>query len=153
MRRINSLISPRWMRRELVYSRYRPLAEQPAGVFTGAPFSKPIDLALSTDNQTVFVTDFGADAILSLNISGSTPMAVPGTSGTKPVALDVIQKSGMDVIYFCGTNSSDGQPAVFEIPASGASSAIIRHKGAPLMKPTGIVSAKDGTLYISDKSG
>jgi hypothetical protein len=122
-------------------------------VFTGTPFSKPIDLVLSTDNQTIFVADFGADAILSLNISGSTPMAVMGTSGTKPVALDVIQKSGSDVIYFCGTNASDGQPSIFEIASGVAGSAMLRYKGAPLMNPTGIVSAKDGTLYIADKNG
>lgn len=122
-------------------------------VFTGLPFSNPIDLALSTDNQTIFVADDAANSILSLNISGSTPMAVNGTSGTKPVGLDVMQRSGQDMIYYCGTNSGDGMPAIFEVSSAGASAATIRYKGAPLMNPSGIVSAKDGTLYISDKNG
>lgn len=122
-------------------------------VFTGAPFVKPIDLALSTDNQSIFVADESANAVYTLTIAGSTPMAVMGTTGMKPVAIDVMQRSGSDEIYFCGTNAGDGQAAVFEIAAAGASSATMRYKGAPLMNPTGIVSAKDGTLYISDKNG
>jgi hypothetical protein len=122
-------------------------------VFTGAPFVKPIDLVLSSDNQNIFVADEGASAVLMLGIAGSTPAMIMGTSGTKPVAIDLMQRSGMDEVYFCGTNSSDGQPAVFEIAAGGASSATLRFKGAPLMNPSGIVSAADGTLYISDKNG
>ena len=122
-------------------------------LFTGAPFSRPLDLALSTDNQTLFIADSGAGAIYSMSIGGGMPVIVPGTAGTAPVALEVIRRGGQDQIYFCGSNPGDGQAAVFEIASGGAASPILRHKGVPLVAPAGIVSATDGTLFIADGGG
>lgn len=124
-------------------------------VIVGAPFSGPTDLVLNTDNRRIFVADAaagGSGRIFSLDVSGSIMTEVHGTVGTAPVALDVIQGAGTDHIYFCGTDATGGQKAVFEIPAAGAEEPTVRYKGAPLVSPTGIVSGSDGTLYIADSS-
>jgi hypothetical protein len=119
-------------------------------VFIGAPFKNPKDLTLSTDNQTIYVAD-STSGIFSLPIGGGVPSPVAGTSAVQPVAIDVIQRSGQDVIYCCGKSSGDA--AILEIPTTGGSVASIRYKGSPLVSPMGITSAKDGTLFIADGNG
>jgi DNA-binding beta-propeller fold protein YncE len=122
-------------------------------VFTGAPFGKPMDLALSTDNQTIYVAD-SASGIYALSISGSAPVLVAGTAATVPVAVDVIQRAGQDVVYYCGRDLLlGGGHAIIEVPAVGASTVKVVYSGFPLHSPAGIVSARNGTLFIANGNG
>lgn len=123
-------------------------------VFVGAPFVLPTDIALSTDNQTLFIADQeagGSGRIYTLPVAGGNPTELPGTAGTMPRALDVIRQGGQDKVYFCGREAGDGESTVFEIAAAGGQAATLRHKGAPLSAAGGIIAAADGTLYIADR--
>jgi hypothetical protein len=93
----------------------------------------------------------GSGRIFSLSMGGGPPTEVAGSAGTRPLALDVLRQGGQDKIFFCGSDASDAQTALYELPATGAAAPTLRHKGAPLLAAAGIISASDGTLYIADK--
>jgi hypothetical protein len=130
----------------------------------GAPFTTPLGLDVSTDGQTIFVADPGATVqsrlrrpqltkgqIFHLPATGGTPVAVPGTEGTAPRGLTIVNENGTDMIYFTGVDPSDGQPAVMKMPASGGTFTLL-DKGTPLVQPTGIVVSNDGLVYITDQA-
>lgn len=118
----------------------------PTALFVGAPFVAPVDLVLSGDGATLYVADpqaSGGGAVFALPVAGGTPVAVAGTVGTAPVALDLRVRSGVDTLYVVGGST------VYAIPAAGGTPTTI-HAGSPLIGPTGIVAAADGALYVTD---
>jgi hypothetical protein len=121
-----------------------------------APLVMPLGIATSTDGQTLYVTDPWAagslgNAILALPSSGDgEATVVSGTQGTIPQGIELVSHDGADQIYFTGIDPTDGQPAVYSIPAAGGTVTLIA-KGKPLVAPSGISVAKDGTVYVLDR--
>ncbi|KXK56426.1 MAG: hypothetical protein IPM61_02930 [Chlorobi bacterium] len=122
----------------------------PTEVAAGDPFSQPADIVLSTNGSTIIVADPAAEtgkgAIYQITPPNTAATPLASTNGTAPVALDLRQESGADIIYYCGTK--DGEKAVFKITTAGLE---VLHKGAPLNAPTGIVVANDGAIYLADQ--
>lgn len=123
-------------------------------IFSGAPLVAPRGIVASTDGKTLYIADPKADnggALFALSADGqSAPVAVPGTEGTEPTALDLMEGAKGDEIRFTGVDAK-GSPAVFKIAASGGTAETLT-SGAPLVEPDGIVATNDGYLYITDRA-
>lgn len=122
----------------------------------GKPFVLPLGIAISTDGQTLYITDplaAGSDgnAIFAMPASGGTQaIVVPGTQFTMPQGVEVVSRDGVDQLYFSGIDPNDGQPAIYTIAASGGEATILA-KGSPLSAPSGITIAKNGMVYVLDR--
>jgi sugar lactone lactonase YvrE len=116
-------------------------------VASGAPLVSPNSLAISSDDQTLFVTDSGGgNQIFTVPTGGGSASPLSGTSGTFPVGIEVGQ-SGGDLIYFTGRDVSSGKPGVFSIrPTGGTPSLVV--EGAPLTTPGGVTVTSTGGLYV-----
>ena len=120
----------------------------------GCPFVSPTGIAVEPDGQNVFVADAGANGILGVSVTGTArPMIVLGTEGTSPRNLDIVREGDQPMIYFTGTDVTDGQPALMKISATGAASPQVILKGAPLADPDGVAVGQDGVIYLSDHEG
>jgi hypothetical protein len=127
----------------------------PTVVAVGDPFVSPFGISISADGKQLFVADPGAaagqekGAIFVVPVGGGTPTILAGTADAVPRGLDIVDENGKDVIYFTGTDKSDGQPGVFKIPVGGGAATVVA-KGAPFRDPSGIAVAKNGTIYVAD---
>lgn len=115
----------------------------------------PLGIAVSTDGQTVYVTDpwtagANGNAVFAIPSSGGAGSVVSGTQGTAPQGVEVVSQNGTDQLYFTGIDPINGQPTVYTIAASGGTAAIFA-KGAPMIAPSGITIAPDGTIYVLDR--
>lgn len=125
----------------------------PQTVFSGSPLVTPLGIAISTDGQTLYVTDAwsagaNGNAVFAVNIAAASVQAIEGTRGTEPQGIEVASLNGADQIFFTGMNPNDGQPALYTI-AAGAPTILLQ--GAPLVAPSGVVAAQDGSIYILDR--
>lgn len=120
-----------------------------AAVATGAPFVSPVGLAISTDGQTLYVAENGAagNGIYTVSVNGSAPALLTDTAGTSPRVPEIVNENGQDQLYYSGT--AEGQPAVFKVAAAGGEPAVV-FRGAPLVNPSGVAIAGDGTVYVVD---
>jgi DNA-binding beta-propeller fold protein YncE len=114
----------------------------------------PLGIATSSDGQTLYVSDPWAkgslgNAVYALSLDG-VGEKVAGTQWTMPQGVEIVSRNGADVLYFTGIDPTDGQPAVYSVPASGGKLYMLA-KGAPLSAPSGIAIAQDGTVYVLDK--
>ncbi len=130
-------------------------------VATGAPLVSPFGIAISRDDQTLYVSDPGSEGpnletgqLFSVAASGGTPASVAGTLGSRPRSLYVQAGSDgkPDELYFTGVDPADGQPGLFKVPAAGGTLTVIA-KGAPFHDPSGVAVTKDGDAYVVDTSG
>ena len=134
----------------------------------GAPLVAPVGLVVSTDGQSIYIADTNAavsttqaitaktpltatGALFSLPSSGGRPTLIAGTEHTAPRGITVVKENDVDVIYFTGVASEDGQPAVMKIPASGGTLTVLE-KGGQLVAPAGIAVSKTGAIYIADQA-
>lgn len=118
----------------------------------GAPFVAPKGIAINTDGQQLVVADPDAGNLFIMPISGGTPVALPGSAGTMPKGLEVINEGGADQVYFSGVDPSDGQPAVLKLSLTGSDAPTIIAKGEPLVEPGGIAITKAGVVYVADRA-
>ncbi len=121
----------------------------------GAPFIMPLGIAISSDGKTLYVADPmsagpSGNVIYTLPVEGGTPKALDVTRGTMPHGLEVIDEKGADQVYFSGRNPDTGQPAILKVAASGGTVRVIA-SGAPLVDPSGVAIAQDGTVYVLDR--
>jgi len=130
-------------------------ATTPKALAAGDPFVSPFGIAIGTDGKQLFVADPGADAgndkgaIFVVPTAGGAPTVLSGSEDATPRSLEVTQEGGKDVVYFTGTDKTDGQPGIFKIAAAGgAITAVV--KGTPFRDPAGIAIAKNGDLYVAD---
>lgn len=117
-------------------------------ITAGPPLVAPNGLAISSDDQTLYISDTSA-GLFKLAARGGTPQLLAGTDMHHPRGLDVTQSGGADVIFFTGDDPATGQGGVFTIAAAGGAITTVA-KGTPLLTPVGIVVAKDGTVYVSN---
>ncbi len=123
-------------------------------VSNASPLAMPLGLAISTDGQTLYVSDpwmagSSGGGLYTLPLASAQAQLIEGTQGTAPQGVEVISQEGADQVYFTGIDPSDGQPAVYRVAASGGDVTLIA-KGAPLIAPSGIAIAQDGTIYVLD---
>jgi sugar lactone lactonase YvrE len=114
----------------------------------------PHGLTISTDGQTLYVADSAADGngIYILSIDGNTRALLTNTAGTSPRVPAIVSENGQDQLYFSGV--ADGQPAVFKMGTAGGEATVaepeIVFQGDPLINPSGVAVAQDGTVYVID---
>jgi DNA-binding beta-propeller fold protein YncE len=131
----------------------------PTELAMGAPLVMPLGLDVSSDGQTLYVADpwsagASGNAIFAVPQMGrASPMLVNGTAGTEPQGVAIADENGSDQLYFSGINPQTGQGAVYKIVAAGAGDATIIAQGAPLITPSGVTVASDGTIYVLDRLG
>lgn len=123
---------------------------------SGTPLSSPWGLTISTDGQTLYVADLGAEqpadgnVIFAVPASGGTPTRLEKTAGSRPSVPEVVSENGADILYYSGFDSVDQQPAIFKLnPAQGEAATVV-FKGAPLVWPSGVAVTKTGTVYVVD---
>lgn len=132
----------------------------PEAVAVGGPLAAPFGIGISGDGTQLFITDPGADisavdtpeingAIFTVSAAGGELTPLAGTENTVPRSLDIVDEEGKDVIYFSGTDKTDGAPGIFSIPATGGSVTTV-FKGDPLRDPSGVAVAANGTIYVAD---
>lgn len=133
----------------------------PSVIATGAPFAAPFGITISSDGKQLYVADAGAitdpmnpygtdhGAIFVLPVGGGTPTAIAGSDGASPRSLEIAIEGGSDVIYFTGVDKTNGKPGVFKLPVGGGTAMVVA-EGPPFVDPSGIVIAKDGTVYVAD---
>jgi DNA-binding beta-propeller fold protein YncE len=125
-------------------------------VASGAPFSAPWGLSISTDGQSLYVADLGGEntgdgnAVFALPVSGGTPVRMEMTVGTRPNVPEVVSEQGVDMLYYSGFDPSDQQPAIFKLNPAQSEAATVVFKGAPLAWPSGIAVTKAGVVYVMD---
>ncbi|MDQ4068610.1 MAG: hypothetical protein M3203_03915 [Actinomycetota bacterium] len=131
-----------------------PASGGPAtAVATGAPFRSPVGIAMASDGQRVYVADTEADVILSAAVAGGPPAPVPGTEGTRPRGLEVVDEGGADVVYFTGRDRADGAPGVFSMAATGGPAPRVLARGAPLTSTDAVTVTRTGEAYVTDRGG
>lgn len=131
----------------------------PDQVAAGAPFVAPTGIAIGGDGSQIYVADSQAPdgagkpgQIFVVPVAGGAPAPLYGSAGTAPRGMDVVREGGRDVIYFTGKDPNDGQAGVFKLPAGGDSAPAVVAKGAPLVDPDGVTVARNGTVYVADRS-
>lgn len=131
----------------------------PTELATG--FAAPIGLVLSTDGKTVYVADIGVDnpeaededgIIYTVPAGGGTKSALDATKGYVPRSLDLVKVDTDDVLYFTGTDPSDGQAGIFSTNGRGGSVSVVV-KGAPMADPSGLAVTAAGDIYVADTTG
>jgi hypothetical protein len=100
----------------------------------------------------------GTGAILVVPVSGPSstqgipqaPTVVPGTRGLSPRGLDIVNQGDSDLIYFTGTDPSNGLPGLFEVSTAGGSVTTLA-EGAPLVHPDSVAVTANGIAYVTDQ--
>lgn len=129
----------------------------PAPLAQGAPLAEPRGLAISSDGGTLYVADqaaahtSGAGQVFVLPAGGGPLRALDEAAGYRPRALTVAVEDGADVIYLTGSSPADGRPVLLRLPIDGSHRTVMA-SGAPMVEPSGITAARDGTLYVADRS-
>lgn len=141
-----------------VYKSPAPSSAAPTKLAAGAPMVSPFGLDVSTDGNTLVLSDPGAqldEAVLdrgelfTLGTTGGTPAKVEGASGYRPRGIVVVKEAGSDVAYFTGREKATGLPGVFKVPLAGGTVTTVA-KDAPFTDPSGLAVAADGTVYVID---
>ncbi len=146
----------------------------PAGavspVYTGGAFEAPFGIAISSDDQTLYVADLSAEedpndttgakdkgVLFSLSAKGgAAPSILVGS--VAPRGVTVVAENGSDQIYFTGFDKANGLPGVFKVAAGGGGVTVIAEGTAnstppgPFDDPGGVAVAANGDLYVLDTS-
>jgi DNA-binding beta-propeller fold protein YncE len=128
-------------------------------LLVGKPFVAPTGIAVSSDDQHIYVADPQSDdasgkvgQIFVIPASGGAAVALAGSAGTAPRIIDVVNEGGQEMLYFTGNDPTDGQAGVFKLPAAGAGAPTVVAKGAPLVEPEGVTVTQAGVAYVTDRS-
>jgi len=136
-------------------------SEKATALVVGAPLVMPINIATSTDGGTIFITDTGADAdpmtdlgdagrIFSMANDSNVLNPLTAADGYRPHGLEVRQEGTGDVIYFAGTDPTDGQKGLFKVNADGSGAVTAVVKGDPFVDPSGLAIDGDKNIYVCD---
>ena len=123
---------------------------------SGAPLAAPWGLSISTDGQTLYVADLGADTstdgnvIFALPAGGGAPTRLERTAGSRPGVPEVVGENGTDMLYYSGFDPADQQPAIFKLNPAQSEAPTTIYKGAPLAWPSGVAVTKTGVVYVVD---
>lgn len=117
-------------------------------IAAGAPLTLPSGIAVSGDDQQLYIADTSA-GVLRMATSGGALTALAGTSAAHPRGLDVARRDGADVVYFTGSDPASGAGAVFTVPGGGGA-VVTLAQGQPLAAPVGIAVAAGGEVYVAN---
>lgn len=122
-------------------------------VFVGAPLVAPRGIAVSSDASRVVVADSRAamgGGVYVIPTTGGAPSLLDGTAGTAPQGVEVARVNGADMVFFTGTTLDTRRPAVFQVPLAGGAATVLA-QGAPLVSPSALAIASNGTVFVSDR--
>ena len=132
---------------------YRVPAEggDPQPLLSGGALAAPRGLVAASDGATLFLADSGAGdggAILALPAAGGNAVAVAGSVGTRPRALDLLSRDGRDRLIFAGSDPASGAPSLFALePASGRRATLASDD--LLASADGVAMAATGDLFVA----
>lgn len=116
----------------------------------------PSGIAINSSGGTLYVADPEAEtipqvhgAVFTLPTGGGGAEVLSGTAGKSVSGVTVARLAGVDVVYFTG-REPDGRGAVYSIPPAGGTATPI-FVGTPLVQPSGVAVATDGTVYVTDR--
>lgn len=141
-----------------VFKSAAPSSSAPTQLAAGAPLVSPFGLDVTTDGNTLVLSDPGAQLdeevldrgeLFSLSTGGGTPAKIDGASGYRPRGVIVTKEANAEVAYFTGREKATGLPGLFKIPVGGGSVTVVA-KDAPFTDPSGVAVASDGTAYVVD---
>ncbi|HEX3623415.1 MAG TPA: hypothetical protein VHT97_13965 [Acidimicrobiales bacterium] len=128
-------------------------------VADGAPFVRPVGVAVGTDGTHVYAADQrvgsidAPGAILTSAVTTTVSQVatvLPGTQGRSPRGLDVVRRDGADVVYFTGTDPATGSSGVFQVPAAGGTVTTVA-EGPPFVSADSVVVTAQGVAYVTDR--
>jgi len=120
--------------------------EGPRALAVGKPFVRPVGIAISADERSVYVADAQANAVFSLPVAGGPPVPLAGSAGLAPRGLEV---KG-DQLYLTGVDPASGKPAVLSMPTGGGQAKVL---ASGLVLPDGVAVRDDGTVFVTDRFG
>jgi Tol biopolymer transport system component len=123
-------------------------------IYSGAALSDPENLALSDDNERIFVADRsagGGGQVVVLDAFGGGVLRT-FAEGYQPRGVDTTLVDGRDMVYFSGIDPADSQAGVFRSAWDGSDLEVVA-KGAQLTDPSGVAVAANGVVYVSDTPG
>lgn len=141
-----------------VYQTAAPSTSAPTRLAGGAPLASPFGLDVTTDGNTLVLSDPGAQLdpdvlergeLFTLSTGGGTPAKVNGASGYAPRGIVVVKQGEADVAYFTGRHKDTRLPGLFKVPVAGGTVTTVV-KDAPLVDPCGVAVASDGTAFVLD---
>ncbi len=128
---------------------------------SGVTLVAPTAIAISNNDSRLFVADQAANrastgvgndqgAVLSISAEGGSATVVEiGPALRRPRALAI--HGTPEQLTIVG-ESETGAPMVVRVPAAGGTPTTLI-MGSPMVHPTGIAVANDGTIYIADAQG
>lgn len=130
----------------------------PTVVYAGDPIAGPVGIAISSDDQMVYVADPGATAkgddqgaLWMVPAGGGMPTVVSGTEGFSPRGITLVNENGADQLYFTGRTPGDNIPGAFRVPAAGGTVEGLA-KGDPFNDPNGITVSTKGDVFVLDSA-
>ena len=112
-------------------------------VVTGAPFRKPVGIAVSRDGNLLFVADPEASSVFVVPAAGGSVTPLAGTDGLAPRGVEVVG----DTLYLAG------KEGVFKASVTGGPAVTPVMKGAPLTNPDAVTATAGGVVYVTDRGG
>ncbi|MEZ4632956.1 MAG: hypothetical protein R2880_19965 [Deinococcales bacterium] len=109
----------------------------------GAPFVKPMGLALSSDGEWIFIADAEAEGgvIFQFSLVDHSLSSLAGTEGTAPQGLEVVG----EVLYVAG-----GDQGIYQIPLPDGIPYLIA-QGAPFENLSSITADDTGVIFVTDR--
>lgn len=123
-------------------------------VATGGALNSPIGIALASDDKKAYVADTksgSGGAIVVVTLADGALQVLSGTEGSAPTSVTVSAASGSETLYYTGIDAATTDPAVFSVPLDGSAAPTMIVSGAPLVHPSGIAVASEGTIYVADE--
>lgn len=134
-------------------------ASPSAVTLSGVRLTFPTGLAISADDATIYIADQAADrgvmglgemgALLAVSAEGGAATAISIGTLQRPRAVAV--HGTPPQLTFLAFNE-EGAPVLARVPAvGGTATALVT--GAPLVDPSALTVASDGTVYVTDARG
>lgn len=129
------------------------LGQPLTSVASGPPFIHPVSLTVSPDGNTLYIGDFGAQAIFTVPATGGTPSLLASLASTGFFGFNGLRGISISpdgtTLYVAGWETS----SIFSVSTATGLPTLL-FAGGPLNRPHGITVSPDGaTLYIVDNYG
>lgn len=114
-------------------------------LWEGDPLIEPVDVAVSPDGETIYISDYGTHSVYSMPAAGGEPALLASGGNLYHLRGIAVSPDG-ETLYIASWKKN----MILKLPASGGTPEVLT-SGSPLQGPHDLVVSHDGqTLYIVD---